>query len=163
LRLQETERAVLTIGAAESMDALEQIRQLFREYQALLQIDLCFQDFEAELAALPGKYALPEGALLLARVDGQAAGCVALRRIDTDVCEMKRLFVREGYRGLGLGRALVERIIIEARGRGYRMMRLDTLSRMEDALRLYASFGFVPTAPYIYNPIEDVRYLELAL
>ena len=159
----ETERAVIELVAADGPVAMDVVRQLFREYEASLQIDLCFQGFEAELAALPDKYAPPEGALILAWMDGQAAGCVALRAIDADVCEMKRLYVRDAYRGLGLGRALVARIIDEARQRGYRDMRLDTLSRMEVALRLYASFGFVPTEPYVYNPVEDVRYLELRL
>lgn len=158
-----TDRADLALVFAETQDALDAVRQLFIEYADSLQVDLCFQDFERELAALPGKYAPPEGALILALVGGQAAGCAALRRIDQDVCEMKRLYVRDAYRGQGLGRALVARIIEEARGRRYRLMRLDTLSRLTDALGLYEAFGFVPTEPYIHNPIEDVRYLELAL
>jgi GNAT superfamily N-acetyltransferase len=133
---------------------LVDVRQLFLEYAASLGIDLCFQGFEQELAGLPGKYAPPEGALILALVDGKPAGCVALRLIDAELCEMKRL---------GLGRALVMRIIEEARTRGYHAMRLDTLSSMVAAQRLYASFGFSYIEPYIYNPVEGAQYMELKL
>jgi ribosomal protein S18 acetylase RimI-like enzyme len=142
---------------------LVDVRQLFLEYAASLGIDLCFQGFEQELAGLPGKYAPPEGALILALVDGKPAGCVALRLIDAELCEMKRLYLRDAFRGLGLGRALVMRIIEEARTRGYHAMRLDTLSSMVAAQRLYASFGFSYIEPYIYNPVEGAQYMELKL
>jgi GNAT superfamily N-acetyltransferase len=148
---------------AEGPDRLEDIRGLFLEYAASLEVDLCFQGFEAELATLPGRYAPPDGALILALVDGQVAGCVALRRIEQDVCEIKRLFVREAYRGLGLGRALVGRAVTEAQTRHYRLMRLDTLPSMGAALALYEAMGFVATDPYVHNPIEGARYLELDL
>jgi len=147
------------------MDAeeIDEARVLFREYAASLEIHLAFQDFDAELASLPGKYAPPDGALILARCDGALAGCVALRRIEGDICEMKRLYVRDACRGLGLGRALVARIIDEAQARGYAAMRLDTLASMAAAQGLYASFGFQHIEPYIYNPIEGARYMELIL
>jgi ribosomal protein S18 acetylase RimI-like enzyme len=144
-------------------DGLVEIRQLFLEYAASLGIDLSFQGFEAELADLPGKYAPPEGALILARVDRALAGCVALRSLGDGICEMKRLYVRDDFRGLGLGRALVARLIEEARERGYRAMRLDTLATMDAAQRLYASFGFRYIAPYVYNPVDGARYMELIL
>ncbi len=160
--MDETER-VVTIAQASSAQEIEETRVLFVEYAESLGVDLAFQDFDAELAGLPGKYAPPEGVLLLARVDGALAGCVALRRIEGDICEMKRLYVRAAFRGLGLGRRLVARIIAEARKRGYRAMRLDTLPNMAAAQALYASFGFRHIEPYVYNPIEGTRYMELSL
>lgn len=160
--MDETER-VVTMAQARDAQEIEEARVLFREYAASLGIDLAFQDFDAELASLPGKYAPPEGAIILARVDGVLAGCVALRPIQNRICEMKRLYVRDVYRGLGLGRALVARIIAEARARGYRAMRLDTLPSMAAAQALYASFGFRHIEPYVYNPIEGTRYMELSL
>jgi ribosomal protein S18 acetylase RimI-like enzyme len=139
------------------------VRELFVEYAAGLGVDLCFQSFDEELAGLPGKYAPPDGALLLATVDGEPAGCVALRPLGDGACEMKRLYVRDAYRGMGLGRALVARVIAEAEARGYAAMRLDTLDTMATALRLYQGFGFRDTGAYVYNPIPGARYLELAL
>ncbi len=139
------------------------VRQLFREYADGLGIDLCFQDFEAELAGLPGKYAPPRGRLLLAWNAADAAGCVALRPIDDDRCEMKRLFVQPGLRGEQLGRGLAERICAEARDAGYRRMCLDTLPTMSSAVRLYESLGFKPVAPYVFNPIEGAIFLALDL
>ncbi|MFO7696950.1 MAG: GNAT family N-acetyltransferase [Anaerolineae bacterium] len=153
----------ITLEPVVGTDGIVELRQLILEYAASLGVDLCFQGFEAELASLPGKYAPPEGALILARVGGEPAGCVALRPLDADICEMKRLYVRDDFRGLGLGRALVARIIEEARGRGYRAMRLDTLSTMDAAQRLYASFGFTYIEPYVHNPVEGAMYMELIL
>lgn len=138
---------------------LDEIRGLLREYAAWLEVDLCFQNFEQELAGLPGEYAPPGGRLLLA----EGAGCVALRRIDDETCEMKRLYVRSPDRGLGLGRLLIAAVIEEARCTGYRRMRLDTLPQMDRAQRLYASFGFKDIAAYCYNPEPGARFLELDL
>ena len=143
---------------------LNVVRTLFTEYAQSLDFSLCFQGFAEELAALPGKYAPPRGALLLAEHEGQAAGCVALREIGPDVCEMKRLFVRPAFRGCGLGRELVEAIVVEGRRIGYAAMRLDTIaSRMQSAISLYESLGFRRTEAYCYNPQPDVVYMELTL
>lgn len=142
---------------------LEEVRQLFRAYAESLEIDLCFQNFEEELAALPGKYAAPEGTIILALVEDEAAGCIALRKSSEGIAEMKRLFVREGYRGLHIGKRLVGMILEEAVKLGYAYIRLDTLATMKEAVSLYQSFGFYEIEPYIYNPIEDARYMELRL
>lgn len=143
------------------------IRVLFLEYQASLGIDLCFQGFEQELNNLPGDYVAPSGGLLLADVDGQAAGCCAFRPLITsdhlDACEMKRLFVRPGFRGMGLGRQLVDAIVLAAQQAGYTTMLLDTLSDMESARALYQEVGFVETEPYYHNPLAGAHYLKLDL
>lgn len=136
---------------------------LFREYARWLQVDLCFQDFAAELATLPGRYARPDGRLLVAWRADEPAGCGALRRFDGDTGEMKRLYVRPAYRGHGLGRAIAAAIIEAARGVGYRRLVLDTLAQMGDARRLYEALGFRPIAPYYANPIPGTQYLSLAL
>jgi GNAT superfamily N-acetyltransferase len=148
----------MTIRPATPAD-LDEIRAMLREYAAWLEVDLCFQNFEQELAGLPGDYAPPRGRLLIA----EGAGCVALRAIDGEVCEMKRLYLRPEHRGLGLGRRLVQAIIDEARSVGYRRMRLDTMPKMDSAQRLYASLGFREIAAYRYNPEPGARFLELAL
>jgi ribosomal protein S18 acetylase RimI-like enzyme len=139
------------------------VRELFKEYAASIGIDLSFQDFNAELDGLPGKYAPPDGVMILARKKREPCGCVALRKIDSRTCEMKRLYVRAAARGLGIGRALVARIIEEARARGYTSMRLDTVPAMKSAISLYKSFGFQEIAPYTFNPIEGAHFLEKAL
>lgn len=151
------------IVQAGDADAVVQARELFCEYAAESQLDLCFQNFEAELAGLPGAYAAPEGRLLLALYEGQLAGCVALRKFEDGVCEMKRLFVRPAFRGLGLGWALAWRVIEEASAAGYSTMRLDTLGRMRAAITLYESLGFRHIQAYRPNPLEDAVYLELTL
>ena len=135
------------------------VRNLVLEYAASLGVDLSFQDFQHEIDTLETYYEL----MLLAREDGDAAGCVALRRIDSELCEMKRLYVRPAFRGRDLGRALANAVIAEARQRGYQRMRLDTLPTMTSAMALYQSLGFRDIAPYRFNPIEGTRFLELAL
>jgi GNAT superfamily N-acetyltransferase len=149
---------------AELFDAT---RAVFREYADGLAVDLCFQGFEAELANLPGEYAEPEGALLLAFADEQLAGCVAMRRLvnvdHANACEMKRLFVRRAFRRFGLGRILVQALMDRATAAGYSAMLLDTLDEMESARQLYASLGFVDVPPYYYNPIPGAHYLKAPL
>ncbi len=144
-------------------EMIEEIRKLFLEYARSLEIDLDFQDFETELNTLPGKYQPPDGALILALVEGREAGCIALRKISKDICEMKRLYVRDEYRGLGLGKKLVGMIIDEAVNNNYQYMRLDTLPTMKSAQSLYLSFGFYDIEPYVYNPIQGTRFMELKL
>ncbi|HJQ37279.1 MAG TPA: GNAT family N-acetyltransferase [Thermoanaerobaculia bacterium] len=138
---------------------LNDVRTLFLDYANSLGVDLSFQNFDAELASLPGDY----DPILIARWNGALAGCVAMHPYGDGVCEMKRLFVRPGFRKHHIGRALALRLIDEARARGYRAMRLDTLPMMQSAMRLYESLGFVDIEPYRYNPIEGTRFLELAL
>jgi len=143
---------------------IEAVRTLFREYERFLGVDLCFQGFEEELATLPGRYAPPQGRLLLAQVGEQAAGCVALRPLqEAGVCEMKRLFIRPAYRGQGLGLMLAQRIIHAAITVGYTVMRLDTLDTLERAMQLYETLGFRRCAPYYANPLPGVVYWERAL
>lgn len=156
---------MLKIVEAESPEQVTEARRLFEEYAAWLKVDLCFQNFEKELAGLPGAYAPPKGRLLLALGEGEEVmGCIALRDLGEGVCEMKRLFVRTQFHGRGLGRALTERIIWEARSLDYKSMRLDTLpSRMERAVDLYRSFGFKEIEPYYRNPTEGTLYMELSL
>ena len=139
------------------------VRDLFREYQRELGVDLGFQDFEAELAGLPGAYAPPRGRLLLARRADEVAGCVALRPLADGDCEMKRLYVRNEFRAAKLGLLLAARLIAEARALGYRRMCLDTLPSMARAQRLYESLGFRDIAPYRFNPVPGTRYMELML
>jgi putative acetyltransferase len=149
---------------AESPQQIAQTRELFLEYAKSLGFSLCFQNFDQELASLPGDYAPPEGRLLLAEHDGRLLGCVALHKLEPQTCEMKRLYVRPQFRGKGLGLALAERIIAEARGSGYTHMRLDTVEPvMKDAVRMYRRLGFREIAPYCRNPIEGALYMELAL
>ena len=149
---------------AESPTQVEIARQLFKEYAAGVGINLCFQNFQQELDELPGAYAPPTGRLLLAMTNGEAFGCVALRKIGANTCEMKRLFVRPEFRGTGLGLKLAEAIISAGRELGYRRMRLDTLpDKMERAVRMYRSLGFKEIEPYYENPVEVVTYMELQL
>jgi putative acetyltransferase len=153
----------MNISQAQSKEEIAAIRTLFEEYAAQLGVDLSYQGFSRELAELPGAYAPLRGRLLLASWDDVPAGCVALRPVDNQTCEMKRLFVRPERQGLGLGRKLVERAIAEARAVGYSTMLLDTLPTMHGALRLYESLGFVRRAPYFQTPIEGNVFMELRL
>ena len=149
---------------ASSDAQIEQARQLFKEYAEWLEIDLCFQNFDKELAGLPGDYAPPDGRLLLAIEDERIAGCVALRKIGEGVCEMKRLFLRPEFRGKGVGRKLVEAILAEAKEIGYERMRLDTLPpKMNDAIALYRSLDFKEIEPYYRNPVPGAKFMELEL
>jgi ribosomal protein S18 acetylase RimI-like enzyme len=151
------------IVVAPAVDEAKTLRELFREYQRWLNVDLCFQNFEAELAGLPGAYTPPRGGAWIARVDGKVAGCIALRPLDEGQCEMKRLWVRPDYRGLGLGRRLAEVAIRAACEAHYQAMCLDTLGQMSEAHALYDSLGFVEIPAYYDNPLDDVRYLRLEL
>jgi ribosomal protein S18 acetylase RimI-like enzyme len=153
----------MKLAQVETREQIEDVKRLLREYEASLGIDLCFQGFERELAELPGEYAPPGGRLLLALDADQAVGCVALRRIDDGTCEMKRLYLRPGFRGRGAGRLLAVAIIAEARKIGYKKMRLDTLASMREAMALYETLGFKRIEPYRHNPTEGAVFLELKL
>ena len=155
---------MLRLTQATTASDIQQAGELFQEYEASLKISLCFQNFEQELANLPGDYAPPRGRLLLAREFDELMGCIALRPLGPTTCEMKRLFVRAEYRDRGLGRVLVEAIIEEARKIGYTHMRLDTIAdRMERAIALYRSIGFVEIPPYRQNPVDTATFMELDL
>ena len=147
------------------MDASEsgEVRALLRAYADSLPFELDFQDFDRELADLPGAYAPPRGALLVARIGGEVSGCVALRPLTQEICELKRLFVHPTARGAGLRRRLMAAVVEEARRLGYGRMRLDTTPGMETAQRLYEELGFGETAPYTHNPVAGTRFLELQL
>jgi len=152
------------LAQAESTAQIVQARDLFLEYAQSLGFSLCFQNFDKELAALPGDYAPPAGRLLLAEYEDQLAGCVALHPLEPGVCEMKRLYLRPHFRGKGLGRVLADRIIAEARQIGYQRMRLDTVEPvMKDAVAMYRKLGFKEIAPYCKNPIAGALYMELRL
>ena len=149
---------------AETPEQIALAGKLFEEYAAWVEISLCFQNFDQELAGLPGDYAQPSGRLLLAFVDDRIAGCVALREIGNGTCEMKRLYLRPDFRGQGLGRELALKIIDEARRMGYKRMCLDTLpGRMDHALSLYRSLGFKEIQPYYVNPVPGATFMELLL
>jgi len=160
-------RPPVDLVAARSPEQLDATRTLFGEYAAQLGVDLCFQDFEAELAGLPGDYAEPRGALLLALVDGELAGCCALRPLDDvdygNAAEMKRLYVRKAFRGFGIGRQLAEAILEAAVRLGYACVLLDTLDDMEAARALYEDLGFEDIPPYYHNPLPGAHYLKADL
>ena len=156
-----------SLGEAVWPDDTALVLEIFQEYRRSLSIDLCFQNFEAELANLPGDYAAARGSLLLVRVEGQVAGCCAMRPLDNvdypNACEMKRLFVRPAYRSFGLGRQLAEAIMDKARMAGYDSILLDTLDDMEAARALYVELGFEEVPPYYHNPIAGAHYLRAVL
>lgn len=155
----------VTLTIPTDPEELSAARTLFQEYAASLEVDLCFQGFAAELADLPGEYALPRGTLLLARVDGALAGCCALRPLDNcdypNAGEMKRLFVRKAFRGFGIGRQLADAVLDAARQAGYACVLLDTLDDMEAARALYTDLGFVEIPPYYHNPLTGSHYLKV--
>jgi GNAT superfamily N-acetyltransferase len=160
----QTKVPSFVITQATSPTQIAQVRDLFLEYAQSLGFSLCFQSFDQELAGLPGDYAPPDGRLLLAEFEGQLAGCVALHKLDGNICEMKRLYLRPQFRAKGLGRALAETIIAEARVLGYQRMRLDTVEPvMRDAVAMYHRLGFKEIAPYCQNPIAGAMYMELQL
>jgi putative acetyltransferase len=154
---------LIAVSDALTPDDVAAAATLFREYAASLGLDLGFQDFERELEGLPGDYAPPPGRLLLARVDGDLAGCVAVRAFAEGACEMKRLYVRDAYRGAGLGRTLALASVDAARAAGYSRMLLDTLPQMEAARGIYRSLGFREIAPYRFNPVPGTAFMEVDL
>ncbi len=158
---------IIRFFTPSSPEELDTLRGIFREYAASLQIDLCFQGFEAEMAGLPGEYSEPRGTLLMALIEGKLAGCCALRPLDTvdypNACEMKRLYVRPAFRRSGVGRHLVEAILDCARQAGYDCVLLDTLDEMETARALYQDLGFEEIPPYSHSPIEGAHYLKVNL
>lgn len=156
-------RQALKVVTAESSEQVDTIRELFLEYAKSLNFDLCFQGFDKELESLPGKYAAPDGRLLLALYDQKIAGCVALWKVSDQVCEMKRLWVRPEFRGKKIGRQLAEFVIEQAKLIGYSKMKLDTIDTMTEAIKLYVSLGFRSTSAYRYNPVEGAEYMELDL
>lgn len=161
------QRPSIQLITPETPGQLDATRQILREYAEQLGIDLCFQNFDAELADLPGDYASPGGALLLAMVDGDLAGCCALRALDSvdypNAAEMKRLYVRKAFRRFGLGRQIAEAVLDQARAAGYHCVLLDTLDDMESARALYADLGFTEIPPYYHNPIAGAHYLKVDL
>ena len=154
---------MIRIINAQTEDHYQKVRNLFQQYADSLDFDLEFQGFSEELATIPGKYAIPEGCILLAEDSGQFVGCVALRPLEDKICEMKRLFVRSDYRGRGIGRMLACSVIDKAREIGYEKMRLDTVATMKEARTLYYSLEFRNIKAYRYNPIDDSSYMELEL
>jgi putative acetyltransferase len=155
---------VMKLIQVQSEEEVQRARELFEEYATWLGINLCFQNFDKELAELPGEYVPPSGCLLLATENDQTSGCVALRRIGEGVGEMKRLYVRPEFRGQGLGRNLIGAVIQAAREIGYHVIRLDTLpGKMDQAIDMYHSFGFKNIEPYYNNPVAGAAFMELLL
>jgi ribosomal protein S18 acetylase RimI-like enzyme len=155
---------MIEIIQAETPEQIEETRKIFRGYEAWLGLSLCFQGFEEELADLPGKYTQPEGRLFLAISDGKVAGCIALRKLEDGICEMKRLFVRDEFRGQKIGIGLIEKLINDAREIGYKKLRLDTFPpKMGKAVKLYESYGFREIEPYYHNPHGKTLFMELEL
>lgn len=148
---------------AESNVEFNEARALFREYAASLEIDLCFQDFDTELETMEIQYNRPKGALIIAYIQGIAAGCVAIREFDSDTAELKRMYVRPDYRGVNIGRTLLEMAVEKSAELGYGNIRLDTLPSMAPALKLYRAFGFYEITPYRFNPVEGAIYMEKTL
>ena len=162
-KMEPQKKIAIRIVHAHTAEQYECIRALFKQYADSLDFDLDFQRFDDELDALPGDYAPPDGCLILAEDSGRWAGCAALRRLEDEICEMKRLYVLPDFRGQGIGRVLAQAVINEARSKGYAKMRLDTVKSMHAARALYASLGFYTIRPYRYNPIDGASYMELKL
>lgn len=160
-RIKDSEK--VKIIPVESEKLLNHVQELFKEYAASLGFDLCFQNFDKELTELPGEYSPPDGRLLLALYDNEIVGCVALRRLSKNICEMKRMYVRPKFRGKGIGRYLSQTIIEKAREMGYKSMRLDTIPSMKEAIVLYKSLDFKKIKPYRHNPIKSAMFMELLL
>ena len=155
---------MVTIIQAETVEQIDESRRLFREYEAWFGLSLCFQGFDEEIASLPWKYVKPDGRLFLAYSDDKLAGCIAMRKLEDGICEMKRLYVRDGFRGQKIGLQLIEKLIDEARKENYKTMRLDTFPpKMGKAVGLYEAHGFRPIPPYYHNPYDDVLFMELTL
>lgn len=146
-----------------SLEELEEVREIFVEYANFLQVDLCFQNFEKELQTLHQVYFPPLGCIILAKDEKKVVGCIALKPIGEDICEMKRLYVKPAARGKALGKQLVEELIHFAKKAGYKTMKLDTITPLKDAIKLYRSKGFIETDAYVYNPLPEVLYLQLSL
>lgn len=146
-----------------SLEELEEVREIFVEYANFLQVDLCFQNFEKELQTLHQVYFPPLGCIILAKDEKKVVGCIALKPIGEDICEMKRLYVKPAARGKALGKQLVEELIHFAKEAGYKTMKLDTITSLKDAIKLYRSKGFIETDAYVYNPLPEVLYLQLSL
>lgn len=154
---------MLELVPADTEERIRHARELFAEYVDSLDFSIRFQSLDEEIAQLPGPYAPPDGRLLLALWEGQVAGCVALRKLEDGICEMKRMYVRPAFRGRGIGRRLADAVIDEARAIGYRCMRLDSVDTMTEAITLYRSLGFQDCDPYCYNPLKGAVFMELAL
>jgi putative acetyltransferase len=154
---------VTEIHKAGLPDEIPVIKELFQEYADSLNFELDFQDFREELATLPGKYAAPSGSILVAKKNGETVGCVAVRPLGEEICEMKRLYVKPAHRGKRVGRELALAIIEEAKRLGYKAMRLDTVEAMKEASALYRALGFQPIDAYYYNPLPGAMYFELKL
>jgi putative acetyltransferase len=161
--MSEMRENLIKIISIDTEEALSQAKALFEEYAASLDFDLVFQNFREELAGLPGDYAATHGCLLLAWHGDQVAGCVAMRKLEGEICEMKRLYVRPAFRDRGTGRLLARAVIAEAKKRGYSRMRLDTVPAMKEAGALYESLGFRKISPYRHNPIPGAAFMELIL
>ncbi len=160
--VQETSNTI-TLARITKEEQLPAVKELFLEYANSLSFSLCFQSFGAEMQELLKRYGPPQGALILASVDGENAGCAAMHKLSEGICEMKRLYVRDAYRGLGLGKRLVTAVIESAKSAGYRAIRLDTLASMKAAQHLYLSFGFYDIEPYADNPLSEARYMEYTI
>lgn len=155
---------MIEIINAETFDQIEETKKLFREYESWFGLNMCFQNFDEEVANLPGKYVKPDGRLFLAYADETLAGCIALRKLEEEICEMKRLFVREDFRGQKIGISLIEKLLDEAKTIGYKKMRLDTYPpKMAKAVKLYESYGFHEIPPYYQNPYGETLYMEKVL
>ena len=154
----------INIYIAETAEDIDDAKSLFIEYAKSLNFDLCFQGFDEEITVLPGKYSAPDGVIYLAKYGGNLAGCIALRMLEPEICEMKRLYVKPGFRKFGIGRKLCDKLIKFALSKGYKKMRLDTISHlMKDAIKLYKSYGFYEIPAYYDNPQEGVVYMEKSL